>query len=284
MLSKFDYYKPKSIKEALDYLDNNDETRILAGGTDLMILLRRNAITCKHILDIKAIPEIQRFDYKNGEGLYIGAGVNVNQIVDSEIIEEKYPALHQAAASLASYQLRNRATLVGNICNASPGGDLPPVLLVYDAEVHIIGPEGEKMVNIKDFFLGVKKTILKDNEIVLGVLLPDVEEGDNSVYLKQSRLKGHDLATVGVAARRNNENKISLAIAAVAPIPLKLTELEDVINEKGLSNDLPDWVEGEIKKYISPISDVRSSKEYRIHISGVLAKRALQTLIEKEVN
>ena len=214
----------------------------------------------------------------------IGAGVNVNQIVDSEIIEEKYPALHQAAASLASYQLRNRATLVGNICNASPGGDLPPVLLVYDAEVHIIGPEGEKMVNIKDFFLGVKKTILKDNEIVLGVLLPDVEEGDNSVYLKQSRLKGHDLATVGVAARRNNENKISLAIAAVAPIPLKLTELEDVINEKGLSNDLPDWVEGEIKKYISPISDVRSSKEYRIHISGVLAKRALQTLIEKEVN
>ena len=93
MLSKFDYYKPKSIKEALDYLDNNDETRILAGGTDLMILLRRNAITCKHILDIKAIPEIQRFDYKNGEGLYIGAGVNVNQIVDSEIIEEKYLSL-----------------------------------------------------------------------------------------------------------------------------------------------------------------------------------------------
>ena len=283
MLSKFDYYKPKSIKEALDYLDNNDETRILAGGTDLMILLRRNAITCKHILDIKAIPEIQRFDYKNGEGLYIGAGVNVNQIVDSEIIEEKYPALHQAAASLASYQLRNRATLVGNICNASPGGDLPPVLLVYDAEVHIIGPEGEKMVNIKDFFLGVKKTILKDNEIVLGVLLPDVEEGDNSVYLKQSRLKGHDLATVGVAARRNNENKISLAIAAVAPIPLKLTELEDVINEKDYPMTyLIGW--REIKKYISPISDVRSSKEYRIHISGVLAKRALQTLIEKEVN
>lgn len=284
MLSKFDYCKPRSIKEALDYLNSNDNTRILAGGTDLMILLRRNAITCSHILDIKAIPEIQRFDYKVGEGLYIGAGVNVNQIADSKIIVEKYPALHQAAASLASYQLRNRATLVGNICNASPGGDLPPVLLVYDAEVHLVGPDGEKRVNIKEFFLGVKKTVLKNNEIVLGVFLPDVEARDKSVYLKQSRLKGHDLATVGLAARLDSNNKVSLAIAAVAPVPLKLTELEDAINEKGLSTDTPDWAEGEIKKYINPISDVRSSKEYRIHISGVLARRALQTLIEKEVN
>lgn len=284
MLSKFDYFKPKSIEEALEYLDKNDDTKILAGGTDLMILLRRNAITCNHILDIKGIPETKKFDYSPEEGLFIGASVNINQIAKSEIIREKYTSLSQAASSVASYQLRNRATLVGNICNASPGGDLPPSLLVFNARVHTIGPNGKRVIEIKDFFTGVKKTALGKNEIVLGVQLPDIEKGEKSVYLKQSRLRGHDLATVGVAARLNNNKEVLLAMAAIAPTPIRLTKLEEIINTKELSSDLAIWASEVLVNYISPISDVRSSKEYRIHIASVLLKKALLMLTEKGVN
>jgi carbon-monoxide dehydrogenase medium subunit len=284
MLSKFDYFKPKSIEEALEYLEKNDGTKILAGGTDLMILLRRNAVICNHILDIKGIPETKNIDYTQEEGLFIGASVNINQIAKSDIIREKYTSLSQAASSVASYQLRNRATLVGNICNASPGGDLAAPLLIFNSRVHITGPNGKRIVDIKDFFTGVKRTVLEKNEIVLGVQIPYIEKEEVSVYLKQSRLKGHDLATVGVAARLNNNKEVLLAIAAVAPTPIRLTKLEEIINSKELSSDLAIWASEELANHISPISDVRSSKEYRIHISSILLKKALLMLVEKGVN
>lgn len=284
MLSKFDYFKPKSIEEALEYLDKNDDTKILAGGTDLMILLRRNAVSCNHILDIKGVPETKKFDYTPEEGLFIGASVTINQIAKSDIVRGKYTSLSQAASSVASYQLRNRATLVGNICNASPGGDLAAPLLIFNSRVHIAGPNGKRIVEIKDFFTGVKRTVLEKNEIVLGVQLSAIEKGDVSVYLKQSRLKGHDLATVGVAARLNNNKEVLLAIAAVAPTPIRLIKLEEIINTKELSSDLAIWASEELKNHISPISDVRSSREYRIHISSVLLKKALLILTKKGVN
>lgn len=284
MLSKFDYFKAKSIEEALEYLGKNDDVKILAGGTDLMILLRKNAVICKHILDIKGIADTKRFDYNQEEGLFIGASVNINQIAKSDIVMEKYTSLSQAAGSVASYQLRNRATLVGNICNASPGSDLAAPLLIFNAKVHIAGPNGNRIIEIKDFFTGVKRTLLKKNEIVLGVNLPDVEKGEASVYLKQSRLKGHDLATSGIAARLTANKNVLLAMAAVAPTPIRLIKLEEMINKKELTSELAIWAGKELENHISPIGDVRSSKDYRIHVSGVLLKRALLMLIEKGVN
>ena len=139
MLSKFTYSRPESIEEALQYLEENQDTKVLAGGTDLLVLLRRNAIDCKHVLDIKGIPEIQKIEYVPNEGLYIGAAVTVNQLTRHPIIREKYTSLAQGADSLASYQLRNRATIAGNICNASPGADLAPPL-VFQAKLDIVSP------------------------------------------------------------------------------------------------------------------------------------------------
>lgn len=282
MLSTFDYVKPHDLNEAVQYLSRNENTYVLAGGTDLMILLRRNAIDAKHILDVKAIPETEVFDFVEGEGLTIGAGVVVNQLVGSEVVKAKYPALHDAASHLASYQLRNRATAVGNICNASPGADLPPSLLVYDAVVRIAGPDGQREVKLKDFFTGVKRTVVQKNEIVVSIFLPDPGAEDKSVYLRQTRLKGHDLATVGVATRINGEGKVSIACAAVAPTPLRLFSLEDAINIKGLSDETIEWASHEIQGHIRPITDVRSSAEYRLHIAAVLLKRGLKQLTEKE--
>ena len=281
MLSKFNYVKPETLQEAVDFLGNHTRTKVLAGGTDLMVALRHNMVSVDHIVDIKGIAEIDRLEYQKGEGLYIGAGVPVNEIAESAIVQEKYTALSQAAGGLASYQLRNRATLVGNICNASPGADLSTPLLVYGAKVHMQGPNGKTELGIEEFFTGVKRTALKEGEIVIGVSLPDVKEGDASYYKKQARVKGHDLATVGMTVRRTPEKETMVGMAAVAPTPIRLRELEKELNKRDLNEDTMEWLKEEIKNHIKPISDVRSSKEYRYLAAGALSKKILRALIEK---
>ncbi|MDR7855266.1 xanthine dehydrogenase family protein subunit M [Tissierella sp.] len=282
MLSKFDYYRPDSLEKGLTYLQNHSDTKILAGGTDLMLLLRNNAVICEHILDIKDIPETKILEYTPGKGLFIGASIPVNRIAEEDVIREKYPALCHAADSLGSYLVRNRATLVGNICHASPGADTSAPLLVYDAKVHIASSEGIRILNLPDFFTGVKKTAVKENEIVLGVSLPDVEFGDTSIYLRKARIKGHDLCNVGLAMRLTASKEVYVALAAVEPIPLRLTELEKSLATKELNPELGPWIQEEIKKYMNPRrGSLRSSREFRLHIGGVLAKRGLLELIEK---
>lgn len=282
MLSQFDYVKPLVLDEALDALSRHDDSYILAGGTDLLIMLRHHVIDAKHIVDIKGIPELKALDFEEGKGLTIGANVTVNRLIESEVVRDKYPALHDAASCLASYQLRNRATLVGNICNASPGADLPPALLVYNASVRIASSEAERTVPLKEFFTGVKRTQLAKNELVLSVFLPDPGEGDRSNYKRQTRLKGHDLSTVGVACRIDKDGKVAVGINAVAITPLRLEALEADLNARGLNADMVAFGAEEIKKHIKPISDVRSSKEYRLHMAGVLFKRCMTELMEKE--
>ncbi len=283
MLSKFDYYKPQELDDAIRYLSDHPGTRILAGGTDLLILLRRNMISCEHILDIKQLTETHRFEQVAGEGFFIGASVTVNQISESETIGKKYTAIKEAADALASYQLRNRATLVGNICNGSPGADLAGPLLVYDAIVHIAGPNGKRELPIQEFFLGVKKIGISPDELVIGVMLPEVKDGDKSTFLKQARIKGHDLGIAATAVRLKEDGTCSIGMTAVAPTPIRLTELENQVNARPKTQETAEWAQGELKKHIRPISDVRSSAEYRIHISGVLIKRALLKVFEKGV-
>ncbi|HSN94958.1 MAG TPA: xanthine dehydrogenase family protein subunit M [Anaerolineaceae bacterium] len=282
MISRFTYFKPHNLNEAVQYLEKGEKSFVLAGGTDLMILLRRNIINAESIVDIKAIPETAAFEFVDGSGLTIGASVVVNRLVDSEVVKAKYPALNQAAASLASFQLRNRATLVGNICNASPGADLPPALLAYDAVVNIANSQGIRQVPLHQFFTGVKRTVLQRGELVVSVQLPEPGEGDKSIYLRQARLKGHDLATVGLACRIKPDSKVAIGICAVAPTPKRLFALEDMINERGLSLETVEWAAKEIVEHIHPITDVRSSASYRLQMASVLLKRGLLNLIVKE--
>ncbi len=283
MLSQFDYVKPLVLDEALGALAKGDNTYVLAGGTDLLIMLRHNLIDARHIVDIKGIPELNELRFVENEGLTIGANVVVNALVDSELVKNKYKALHDAASCLASFQLRNRATLVGNICNASPGADLPPALLIHDAVVKIASVDGVREVPLVEFFTGVKRTILAKNELVVSVFLPDPGDNDAGCYLRQTRLKGHDLSTVGVACRLDGNGKVAVAIGAVATTPLRLTALEAEINERGISEETILWAADAINDHIRPISDVRASETYRRHMASVLLKRCLVTLTGKEV-
>jgi CO/xanthine dehydrogenase FAD-binding subunit len=282
MLSNFKYVRPTTLEEALQCLKTSKKVKVLAGGTDLMILLRRNLLDLEQVLDIKGIPEMKKLEYTPGEGLFIGACVTVNQVSKSKIVQKNYPALAQGADSLASYQLRNRATLVGNLCNASPGADLAPPLLLFKTAVHIAGPNGKREVSIHEFFTGVKKTVLQKDELVVGVKVAEVGEKDQSLYLKQARLKGHDLATVGVAIRLDSNNKVSIAMAAVAPTPIRLKELEEKLTEKPFNAETALWAEKQVPHYIKPISDIRSSADYRLHAASVLVKKGLMELFSKE--
>ncbi|KLU59486.1 carbon monoxide dehydrogenase medium chain [Peptococcaceae bacterium CEB3] len=282
MDSEFVYLKPPSLSDLLKHLEPwGEQSKVLAGGTDLLVLLRRHSLSPAYVVDLKGIEELQRLEEVEGGDVFLGAGITVNEAAHSGLVQKRYKAVADAANTLASYQLRNRATVVGNICNASPGADLAGPLLVFDAKVQIVSARGKREVLLQDFFAGVKKTILRPQELVYGLILPAVAAGERSLYLKQARIKGHDLGIVGVAARLDSRKKFHLAMSSVAPTPVRLTRLETLLNDSPWSPELPEQAAEAVREEIRPISDVRASAAYRSHMAGVLVKRAIRYLMEE---
>jgi len=281
-LNKFQYFKPATLDEASDILlQYGEEAKILNGGTDLLVRMRDKMIKPKVVVDIKDIPELKEIKYTEEEGLFIGAAVTMNEIVCSDIILEKYKILAEAAHEVGSYQLRNRATVTGNVCNASPSGDTIAPLYVLSAKVKIFSKEGIKLVPIDDFILGVRKIALKPGEIVMGIQIPPVKGKKGGAYYKHSRRKDVDLATIGVAAFCN-EGQWKIAYAAVAPTILRGHKAEEILNnlDKIDENTIVPAMDAAAEE-VSPISDVRASKEYRIEMIRIGLKRAVLAALEQ---
>jgi len=275
ILKKFEYLKPTSLGEAISILVKYGEAAyILNGGTDLIVSMRDKIVQPEYVVDIKAVPGIDKITYSEQDGLNIGATVTLNEISDSRVVQSHYPILAEACKTVGSYQLRNRATLVGNICNASPSADTAPPLLVLDAKVNIVGPDGEKTVPLNQFFVGVKKNILKKGEIVASVSVPPIKDEWTGVYLKQGRRKEVDLATVGVAVVCVGD-EVRIALGAVAPTPIRASKTETLLKGKRIDELLLEQAGESALAEVSPISDIRSSKEYREEIIKVLVKRAI---------
>lgn len=276
-----EYFKPETLKEAVTLKDKyGKDARILAGGTDLIINLRDNMISCKYMIDIKKIPEMKETSYSDEMGLSIGGAVTLNEMIENEHVKNKYPILAEAGKTLANSLLRNRATIIGNICNASPAGDMIPAALVLEGSIEAVSIDGTRSIPLKDFFLGVKKNALHENEIALRVVFPKAE--GRGTYLKKSRIKGHDLAQLGAAGMLKDNGRLLFAIAAAAPIPVLFDDLgkfdkDNLKDEKVINNILE-----QITKNIYPISDQRASREYRIAMAEYLIRGALQK-ISKEV-
>jgi carbon-monoxide dehydrogenase medium subunit len=274
-LRKFEYLKPDSIKETISILSQyGGKARILNGGTDLIVGMRDKILQPEYVVDIKAIPQLNRITYNKQDGLNIGATVTLNEISNSKVVQRNYPILAEACKTVGSYQVRNRATLVGNICNASPAADTAPPLLVLEAKVNIIGPTGEKIVSINEFFTGVKKNILKKGEIVTSIIVPSFRDEWTGIYLKQGRRKDVDLATVGVAVVCIRD-EIRIALGAVAPTPIRAFKTEELLKGKTIDESLLEKAGKSALTEVSPISDVRSSQEYREEIIRVLVRRAV---------
>ncbi len=275
-MNNFDYAKPSTLKEAIDiYKQYGDKARLLMGGTDLVVLLDDGVLTPDIVIDLKGIEDIKKLTF-DGEYLHIGAGVTFNELIDSEVVKEKFPILWEASRTVASTGVRNRATLVGNICSAVPSADSAPALLICDAVVVIATENGDREVPITEFFTGPRRTVLSPGEIVKEVKISAGNNKFGGTYIKLGRYDGEDLAQVGVATLVNDKKEYKIAFCAVAPKPVRAFEAEEYLKGKELTDDVLEEAAKLAIKAISPISDIRASKEYRLYVSGVLVKRALK--------
>jgi len=281
MMVKFDYLRPKTEMELATLLSKHaDEAKLMAGGTDLLVLMRDKILRPRYVIDVKGIPEMHKINYDEQNGLRIGAAVTLNEILKSDVVREKFTALWDAAGTLADPTIRNRATLAGNVCNASPASDTAPALLVLDAEVEVRGEWGERTIPIQEFFKGVKKTALGRGEFVTAISVSDPLSGAKSGYLKLGRTKGEDLSVVGVAALVTNSGNPSarVALSSVAPTPILVHEAQRAFEDAGSVDEKIEKAAAAVMGKICPISDIRCCKEYRLSMAGVLTRRLLKKL------
>ena len=267
-----EFLQPQRLDTAVDLLREKPALKILAGGTDLIVLMR-SRIVCQHLMDVKKIPELRIFAYTDA-GLEIGGAVTCNQIIEADFLDPGHTLLQEAAATLGNVLLRHRATLIGNICNASPGGDMLPACLVLDGKLCTVSPRGEREIPLKEFFTGVKQHLLAPDELVVKIVLP--RKKGRGIYLKKRRIQGHDLAQVGVAGYWGEDGWLKLAYAAVAPTPVlidlgKFTSQELATARENIIN--------QAEKTVRPITDIRSSKDYRLAMLRLFTGRIIDAFV-----
>lgn len=268
MYETFKYRAPKSKSELFSLLAAHGESaRVLAGGTDLLVDMRAGLTHPELVVNLKKVEDFPGLRWSASEGLVIGPAVTLNELLDDPRVSGSYPLLAECAATIASHQLRNRATVVGNIAHASPGADMAPGLLCLGARVRIVSGRGGREVALKDFFTGVKQTLLRPDEVIEAIVVPPESAGARGGYSKLKRIEGHDLALVGVALARN-DGTMRLGIASAAPTPLVLEDLR--------SDESAEAVVAAAQEVIRPISDLRASEEYRRFMIGVYVRRLLE--------
>jgi CO/xanthine dehydrogenase FAD-binding subunit len=276
---EFKYQKPSTVNKVVKLLaEYNDKARILAGGTDLVVKMKEGLEEPQMIIDIKGIDKYRKIQ-KKGNTIQIGANVTFTDLIHSKLIKTKLPLIWEAAKTVASVGTRNRATLVGNICSAVPSLDSGPALLCYNALVSLRNSQEEKIVSIREWFTGPKQTIRKPDEIVEGVIVPLPEQKQKVYYGKLGRYSGEDLAQAGVGIIHYEDKSFRIAFCAVGPVPKRSEKLEEYLHGK----DVTDEVMAECKKIIegeiAPITDIRSSKEYRLHMVKVMFERGIKEVI-----
>ena len=278
---EFDYLKPRTLREAVKTLARyGTRARILAGGTDLITLIAEDMVTPGVVLDIKGVPDLDKIEFKNGV-LTIGALVTFSELRDSAVVAKKFPVIWEMTGWVASVGIRNRATMVGNICSAVPCCDSGPILLVYDAAVLVAGPSGKRKVPLRDWFLGPRKTVLKRGEIATGITVALPKKKHGACFVKLRRYEGEDLAQASVTVLAYADNRYRISFGSVAPRPIRGEKIEALLEGRPLSNDLIQQAVRLVPGEITPITDIRATKEYRMHMVGVMLERGLRTAVSR---
>lgn len=309
----YEYHKPQTVQEAVDLMDRLEDAKFIAGGTDVMVLLRQKKLALKNLISLRNIGDISYVDTK--DGLKIGSGVTHSDIVKNEFIQKRYSALTDATSNIGSKQIRNVATVGGNICNAAPSADTACPLLVLDAKVIVVGQKGEREMDIDDFFLGPNKIALEKGEIVKGFHMPQFGDNTGSAYIKHTRRQAMDLPMLGIAARitikisgseigckdafctidsisnilKRLEDEqlmcedIRIAMGVVAPRPIRAKKAESALKGKIISEKLFEEI-GEIAASESqPRDSIRGEAWYRREMVKVLVKRAIMRSIDRVI-
>ena len=281
-LPKFDYVKPSSLREASQLLtEHSGEARPLLGGTDIFVRMRDGDWEDKYLIDVKAIDGLNDISYDSTLGLTIGAAVNMNRVSDFPQVRESYPVLVEAIESVASYQLRTRATIVGNICNASPAGDTIGVCMLLDGVLNVFSDSEIRQEPLKDFFQGPGETNLQPGDIVTSLQLPVPPNGMIGKYFKLGRNNASDLSIVGITAIGYPDPelvsgfRIKLALASVAPVPLEVTEVETLLGNAPITSQLIEEASQTAMDACTPIDDVRASARYRKLMVKNLSRKVL---------
>jgi carbon-monoxide dehydrogenase medium subunit len=284
-MKSFDYHEPTTLDEAVVLLRRfGAEASVLAGGTDLLVQMKEHRREPAHVVNIKKIAGLDGLVF-DAQGLRIGALTTTRAVETSPIARRHYAGLCEAATHFASIQVRNRATVVGNLCRASPSADTLPPLIADDAQVHIHGSAGRRVVAAEAFCNGPGQTVLAEGELVTHIVVPAPSEHTGKVYLKHGRRVEMELATVGIAVSLTREGElcreIRIVLGAVAPTPLRAVRAEALLRNQTVSDALIETAAQAAREASQPISDVRSSADYRRAMVAVLTRRAIEQAWEQ---
>lgn len=276
MLKVQEYHQPKTIKQAVALLKKyGNKSKVIAGGTDVMVLLRAGKLNPEHLLSLSGIPGMRKVGFSAKNGLNLGPLVTYRELMDHPLAREHYPILVQAASVVAAGQVRNAGTIVGNLCHASPAADMAPPLLALDAQVEISSDQGKRLLELDRFFTGVNTTALSAAEVVTRIVVPPPQAGSGSCFLKF----GLEIAMVstGVCLCLEGEEvtHIRIALGAVAPRPMRAMQAEKMLLGKPFSEPLCLAAAATAARECSPITDIRGSAEYRRKMVELYTRRAL---------
>jgi len=280
-MRRFDYHRAETLEHASRLLiDLGEDSHLFAGGTDLLVEIRERLRRVRNVIDIKHIPGLSDIAYNEARGLTFGALVTVGRLERLPLVRKRYPNLLAALTSLGSIQVRNRATVVGNICRASPSADTIPPLIADGALVYIYSPSNMRVVPLAEFFTGPGRTVLAKGEIVTGITVPPAAQNSGRAYLKHGRRKAMELSTVGVAVSLSMEHgicsDIRIALGAVGATVLRAPEAENMLRGTALDIATVKSAADRAMEECTPISNVRASADYRRNMVGVLTGRAIK--------
>jgi carbon-monoxide dehydrogenase medium subunit len=287
-LPEFDIFIPKSLDEAFSLLSQyNKEACIIAGGTDLLPKMKRRRIDPipRFLINIKEIPELKDFRYDDKEGLSIGALTTMQLIKESRIIKKRFSILTEAAGLVGTTQVRNLGTIGGNLCNASPATETAPALITLGAKVKIVNKNGERTVDLENFFTGPGKSVLQRDEILTEIIVPNLPSNSGGTYLKYSTRR-LDVAIVGVGvvitlSEGDKVSDIRVAFASVAPTPIRMRKAEEVIRGQKITLSLLERASEIAAEESNPIDDLRGQGTHRREMIKVLTKQAFERAYEQ---
>jgi aerobic carbon-monoxide dehydrogenase medium subunit len=283
---RFELVLPGSLDDCVKALARHgSEAKLLAGGTDLLPQMKNALLKPAVVVDLSGVSRLRAIEPANGQGLRIGAAVTARTLELDRAVRARFLSLAESGALVGSVQVRNLATLGGNLCNAAPSADMAPPLLALDAEAVITGPKGERRLPIAAFFTGVRRTVLAPDELLVELALPAPAAHSGGNYLRHTPRRELDIAVVGVASQLTLANgvctKARIALAAVAPVPLRATAAEQALEGQAVTPERIARAADLAVEAASPISDQRGSADFRRHLVRVLTRRTLTTALAR---